>query len=135
MIKKLTCIECPKGCLLSIDIENCRVVKVSRNECPKGEKYAIQEIENPMRILTSAVLAKGLSLKMVPVRTDKPIPKSKIMEAMGEIKKIRLRNPVKTGEVVLENLLNIGANVIATRDVFQGQGDIFNPRKVDTLKV
>ena len=130
MKKLLTCIECPKGCVLSIDIEicnrftgqiprseNCRISKVSGNECPKGEEYAHQEIENPMRILTSAVLTQGFALKMVPVRTDKPIPKSRIMEAMDEIKKIRLKKPVKTGEVVLENLLGIGANVISVRDV------------------
>lgn len=117
MTKKLTCIECPKGCLLSIDVENCRVVKVSGNECPKGEKYAVQEIENPMRILTSAVLAEGLELKMVPVRTDKPIPKAKIMEAMSEIKKIRLKNPVKPGTIIVENFLALGVNLLSTRDV------------------
>ena len=116
MIKKLTCIECPKGCPLSIDIENCRVVKVSGNECPKAEKYAIQEIENPMRILTSAVLAEGLSLKMVPVRTDKPIPKSRLAEAMEEVKKIRLKNPIKTDSVIVENFLNLGVNLLATRN-------------------
>ena len=116
MTKKLTCIECPKGCLLSIDVENCRVVRVSGSECPEGEKYAIQEIENPTRILTSAVLAEGLSLKMVPVRTDKPIPKSKIMEAMSEIKKIRLKSPVKAGFVIVENFLGLGVNLLSTRN-------------------
>jgi CxxC motif-containing protein len=117
MIKKLTCIECPKGCLLSVDVENCRVVKVSGNECPRGEKYAVQEIENPMRILTSAVLAKGLSMKMVPVRTDKPIPKSRIMEAMSEIKKFRLKSPVKSGSIIMENFLGLGVNLLSTRRV------------------
>lgn len=117
MIKKMTCIECPKGCLLSIDIENCRVIKVSGNECPKGEAYAVQEIENPTRILTSAVLTEGLSLKMVPVRTDKPIPKSKLMEAMGEIKNIRLKSPVKSGSVIVENFLNLGVDLLSTRNV------------------
>jgi len=117
MIKELTCIECPKGCLLSIDIENCRVVKVSGNECPKGEKYAVQETENPMRILTSAVLAEGLSMKMVPVRTDKPIPKSKIMEAMSEVKKIRLKNSVNSGSIIIENFLGLGVNLLSTRRV------------------
>ena len=116
MTKKLICIECPKGCLLSIEIENCRVVKVSGNECPKGEEYAIQEIESPMRILTSAVLAEGLSLKMVPVRTDKPIAKSKIMEAMNEVKNIRLKSPVKSGSVIVENFLNLGVNLLSTRN-------------------
>ena len=116
MIKKLTCIECPKGCVLSIDVENCRVVKVSGNECPKGEKYAIQEIENPMRILTSAVLAEGLSLKMVPIRTDKPIPKSRLAEAMEEVKKIHLKEPVRSGSVIVENFLGLGVSLLATRN-------------------
>lgn len=115
MIKRLTCIECPKGCSLSIDIENCRVVKVGGNECPKGEKYAVQEIENPLRILTSAVLAQGLSLKMVPVRTDKPIPKKRLAEAMSEVKKIRLKSPVKSGAVIIKNFLDLGVNLLATR--------------------
>lgn len=117
MIKKITCIECPKGCTLSVDIENCRVVKLSGNECPKGEKYAISEIESPLRVLTSSVLAEGLALKMVPVRTDKPIPKLKLMEAMREIKKIRVSRPLNAGEVIAENFLKLGVNLISTRNV------------------
>ena len=117
MTKKITCIECPKGCSLSIDIENCRVIKVSGNQCPKGEKYAHQEIENPMRVLTSSVLAEGLSLKMVPVRTDKPIPKSRIMEAMDEVKRVRIKEPVTAGSVIVNNFMNLGVNLIATRSV------------------
>lgn len=115
MAKKLTCIECPKGCSLSVDIENCRVVKVDGAECPKGEEYARAEVENPMRILTSAVLAEGLPIKMVPVRTDKPIPKNKIMEAMDEVKKVRLKTPVRPGDTIIKNILNSGADLIATR--------------------
>ncbi len=116
MIKKLTCIDCPKGCLLSIEIEDCRVVRVSGGECPKGEKCAVQEIENPMRILTSAVLAEGLSLKMVPIRTDKPILKKRLADAMQEVKKIRLKSSVKSGSVIVENFLGLGVNLFATRN-------------------
>lgn len=115
MIKKLTCIECPKGCSLEIDIENCRVTKVNGNECPRGEKYAHQEIENPLRVLTAVVLSETGTLKMVPVRTDKPIPKIRIMEAMSAIKKMRITKPVKAGEIVEENFLGLGVNLLATR--------------------
>jgi CxxC motif-containing protein len=117
MIKKLTCIECPKGCPLAVDIENCKVVKVTGHECPKGEKYAKTEIENPMRILTAAVLAEGLPIKMVPVRTDKPIPKSRLMEAMNAIKRMKLTRPVGVGEVIAENFLGTGANLVSTRRI------------------
>jgi CxxC motif-containing protein len=117
MIKTITCIECPVGCALSVDIENCRVIKVSGNKCPKGEPYAASEVENPLRILTSAVLSRNLPLKMVPVRTDKPIPKSRIMEAMAEVKKIKVNKSLKVGETVAANFLGLDVNLIATRDV------------------
>ena len=116
MIKTLTCIECPKGCKLSIEIENEKVVKVSGNQCAKGDKYGRSEVENPMRILTSAVLSKGLPLRMVPVRTDKPIPKDKLVEAMEEIKRIRLANDVKVGEIIEKDFITPGTNLISTRN-------------------
>ncbi len=116
MIKNITCIECPKGCALRVDIENCRVVKVEGKQCPKGEIYAYAEIENPTRILTATVLAKGLPLRLVPVRTDKPIPKIKIFEAMEEIRQMRIEKPLKIGETIVGNFLGLGVNLIATRD-------------------
>jgi CxxC motif-containing protein len=117
MIKKLTCIECPKSCALTADIENCRVIEVSGHKCPKGEEYAKTEIENPLRVLTATVLAEGLPFKIVPVRTDRPIPKAKILEAAAEIKKIRVTEPLRIGDIVVPNFLGLGANLIATRDV------------------
>lgn len=116
MIKNLTCIECPKGCSLRIDIENCRVVKVEGEKCPKGKDYAVSEVENPRRILTSTVSARGLNLKMVPVRTDKPIPKDRILEAAAEVRKMKLERAVKAGDVVVNDFLGLGVNLLATRD-------------------
>lgn len=115
MVKKLTCIECPESCALSIDTENCRVIKVSGNKCPKGEKYAVAEIENPARILTSTVLASSLGIKMVPVRTDKPVPKPRIFEAMQEIKKIKVNRPLNAGDIIVKDFLGLNVNLIATR--------------------
>ena len=117
MNKHLTCIECPKGCALSVDIENCRVVKVSGNQCPKGRDYASSEVENPLRILTAVVLSVGLSMKMVPVRTNRPIPKVKLADAMKEIKDIRVSRPMQIGEAVVEDFIGLGVNLITTRDI------------------
>ena len=115
MTKKLTCIECPKGCRLTVNIENSKVIKVTGNECPKGEVYVVSEIENPVRILTSTVLCRGLTLKMLPVRTDKPIPKSMIFEAMREVKKIKLERPLNAGSIIVKNFLGLGVNLITAR--------------------
>lgn len=117
--RELVCIECPLGCTLSVDIENCKVIKVSGNKCPKGQAYAVSEVENPMRILTATVCASGLALKMVPVRTDKPIPKDVIFKAMEIIQKTTLTRPVSAGEVIIGNILGLDANVIATRSAFK----------------
>jgi CxxC motif-containing protein len=113
--KTLTCIECPQSCALTVDIENNKVIKVEGGKCPKGEKYAVFEVENPVRILTSTVLTKGLSLKILPVKTNKPIPKSKIIQAAEAIKKIKITKPVGLGDIIVENFLNLGVNLIATR--------------------
>ena len=115
MIRKITCIECPNGCLLTVQVENNKAVKITGNKCPKGEKYAITEVENPVRILATSVLAEGLPFKMVSVKTDKPIPKSRTMEAMDEIKKIKVTKHVRVGNVIADNFLGLGVNLVATR--------------------
>jgi CxxC motif-containing protein len=119
MIKKLICIECPKGCALSVAITHSRVIKVSGNACPKGKVYAVSEIEAPVRIVTTTVPAEGLSLKMVPVKTDRPIPKDRILKVMGEIRKIKITQPVCAGDVVARDLLHLKVNLVATREVFR----------------
>ena len=116
MIKKMTCIACPNGCQLEVDEEGGHVIKVTGNKCEKGDAYARQEVENPLRVLSSTVLAQGLDLKLVPVRTSEPIPKGRIFEGIAEIRKMRLTKPVKAGEVIANNFLGLdGVDLIAAR--------------------
>ena len=115
MIKKLTCIDCPKGCQLTIEADGSHVIKVTGNQCEKGITYAQQEIEDPRRILTSTVLTEGLSVKMLPVRTSAPIPKTKLMEAMAEVKRLRLDRPVKVNEPIVKDILGLGVDLVSTR--------------------
>jgi len=117
MIRKMTCIACPNGCQLEVNEAGGRVISVTGNKCEKGEAYARQEIENPMRVLSSTVSAKGLELKLVPVRTSKPIPKGKLLEGIAEIRKLTLDRPVKAGEVIVKNFLGQEADLIAARTV------------------
>ena len=116
MIKNIICIECPIGCSLNVDLENGKMVSISGHKCPKGESYAINEVENPQRILTSTVKTHGLSLKMVSVRTDRAIPKEKIHEAIKKIKETTLHKPIYVGDVIIADFLELDVNLIATRD-------------------
>lgn len=117
MKQELTCIECPKGCRLSITVEDGKVVSVVGNQCPKGEKYGTNEIQNPVRELTSTVRAKGLSLQMIPVKTSQAIPKDKIFAVMEEIKKVIVTRPVNVGDVILSDILALHVDLISTRKV------------------
>ncbi len=115
MTKKIICIECPKGCSLIVDLEGCKVKSVDGAECPKGEKYAIAEIENPTRVLTSTILTEGLDLKLIPVRTNKPIPRKRMLEAAEALKKLKIKTPPAIGDVIIEDFLGMGVDIIATR--------------------
>ena len=117
MIRLMTCIECPQGCRLTVDTDGARVLSVTGHKCPRGGSYAKQEVEAPMRTLTTAVLTRGLELNMLPVRTNKPIPKSRLLEAMEAVKRITLTSPVKTGSVIAENFLGLGVDLIAAREL------------------
>jgi CxxC motif-containing protein len=116
MNRELTCIECPQGCRLTVEIENGKALKVTGNKCPRGEAYGRQEVENPVRTFTSSVLTSGLDIKMLPVRTSGAIPKDKMLPAMDEVRGILVTEPVPEGGIIKENFLGIaGVNLIACR--------------------
>ena len=49
--------------------------------------------------------------------SEKPIPKNLMMQCMKELAKIRVRAPIKCGDIVCENILNTGVNIIVSRDL------------------
>lgn len=117
MIKKMICIECPKGCTLSVDIENCQTKSVTGASCPRGVAYATAEAQDPVRLFTANVLTRGMNLKLLPVRTNKPIPKREIFRAVEAIGKIVVDKPVKTGDIIDGNFLGLGVKLLATREL------------------
>lgn len=114
-MKELICITCPKGCHLKVDENN--GYSVTGNGCPRGAEYGQRELTNPVRTLTSIVRIEGAFISCCPVKTSKPIPKAKITDVMSALKKVVLTSPVKTGDIVVENVCNTGADWIATRDL------------------
>ncbi len=120
MNRQMTCIECPQGCTLSIDMDNGKVLGVTGNRCPRGDNYARQEIENPLRTFTSSVLTAGLDIKMLPVRTSGPIPKGKMLAAMDEVKKILVSEPVEAGGCIADNFMGLGVKLLACRPAIKG---------------
>lgn len=115
--RSLTCIVCPIGCGLTVQIENGKVAGVEGNTCKKGEDYARTECTNPTRTLTTTVKVKGGQYPLVSVKTDQPVAKDLIFRCMEIINGIELTAPVKLGDVILENILGVGVNIVATRNI------------------
>jgi CxxC motif-containing protein len=117
MTKTWTCILCPNGCDIAAEVENGEIVILTGNLCPKGKDYAEQELRDPRRNIATSVLVLGGELPLVSVRLTLPIPKDRIFDVMEEIKALRLEAPVYGGQVMIQNVLGLGSDVIATRSV------------------
>ncbi len=110
-IKNLTCIECPIGCELCVELDGGKVNSVTGNGCARGKMYAQNEVICPKRVLTTTVrLSDG---QVVAVKTDKPIKKANQMALMALINALRVDGPLKIGDIIVKNLED-DANLIAT---------------------
>ena len=105
MKRNLTCIVCPIGCQLSVTLENGVVTEVTGNTCPRGKTYAENELTHPVRTLTTTVTLTGSEEHRLPVKTDKPIPKETMLEAMEKIRNITVRIPVKCGDILFSDFI------------------------------
>lgn len=112
MKRELTCIVCPIGCSLEVEIENGKILSVLGNTCPRGKVYAQNECTNPKRTITTTL--KCANGEIIPVKTDEPIPKEKIFEAMKIINKAHPVLPISVGDVIIKDVF--GSNVIATKN-------------------
>ncbi len=113
MKKELICIGCPQGCHLSVEFSG-ENFAVSGNRCPRGETYARQELTDPKRVVTAVMRTDNPAEPFVPVRTDKPYPRTEIPALLNKLYKMTVKTPVKCGAPVAENIENSGINVIAT---------------------
>ena len=110
---EMICIICPNSCRLEVDDR----LNVSGNLCPRGETYALEEIQNPMRTLTSTVRVSGAALRRCPVRSQLPIPKKLITDAMRMLDDVILDAPVGEGYIAVEDICGTGIPFITTRSM------------------
>jgi len=110
-MNELTCIVCPKGCIIYVADDG----KMKGAGCPRGEEYAGSELSHPMRMVTSTVKITGANLPRLPVRTSAPIPKKFMRDAVKLLDSVQVTAPVKTGDVILRDILNTGVDIIATK--------------------
>ena len=124
---QFNCTTCPSECLLTVEIERdvngnvARVRSVTGNSCPRGDKFAHQELTCPMRVLTTTVTVSGGDEALLPVRTAEAIPLALRAQAMDLIRGLVIEAPIRMGDVVLKNLLDTNINLIASMDIDRAQ--------------
>ncbi len=117
--EKMICVTCPMGCTLAVTREGTQVLKVEGNECPRGEKYAASELTDPRRMVATTVKVQGGIHPLAPVYTEAAFPKPRIFDLLAALRRIELAAPVEMNQVVLENALDTGINIIASRDMLR----------------
>jgi CxxC motif-containing protein len=102
---------------MEAEYEGINVLSVTGHLCPKGKSYVTQELIDPQRTIATSVCVEGGVLPLVSVRTASAIPKDRIFDVMAEINKQMLTAPVHIGDVVIENVLGLGSDVIVTKNI------------------
>jgi CxxC motif-containing protein len=111
------CINCPLSCSLELFEEEGEVIEVKGADCRIGQKYAAEEFTDPRRVLTTTVRAVGGIVSLLPVHSTVAIPKKLIREAVRVLAGVAVDAPVRCGQVVYENILDTGTDVVASREL------------------
>ena len=113
--KHFVCVVCPIGCEIDVVYDGSKIISMEGNKCEKSVEFVSQELIEPMRILTTTVRIQRSRWPVIPVRTDKAVPKRLFPRIMKQLRRIKLQAPVNMLDVVVSDVLHTGANVIATR--------------------
>lgn len=113
-MKELICTVCPRGCRLTVDGET---LEVSGNFCERGAVYGKNEVTAPKRTVTGSVNIVGGIHSRLAVRTDKAVPREKMMEIMDALHSFTAFSPIKRGDVLIKNVCGTDADIVASRDM------------------
>ncbi len=117
MTQEITCINCPVGCRMTVVLSDMGdFLSVTGNTCARGAKYAEQECLRPMRMITAVIPAEDSPIP-VSVKTSRPVPKEMIHDIMNVLAHVSAAPPVRIGQVIVENILGTGADIVATRNL------------------
>ena len=120
MMNELVCIVCPRSCRMQISADGGEVT-VTGNGCKRGKDCAVREITDPRRTVCTTVRTGFPAVPVLPVRVSAPIPKDRIFDLVREANRVTVTERLGRGETVLENVLGLGVDLIATSNVLKEQ--------------
>jgi CxxC motif-containing protein len=110
-----TCIKCPLSCQIELTEDNGTITNIEGHTCPQGEQYAREEFINPVRMVTTTVVVTHGILPCLPVRSETPVPKNMVRKCIHALNRIRVQAPIACGDIIYEDILGTGINIIASR--------------------
>jgi CxxC motif-containing protein len=115
MTENIICIACPQGCHLNIEKLANQEFDITGNKCPRGKKYAVEEMTNPKRMVTYVVKSNSSKLPFIPIKTTEAIPIGLISELLSKLKKTEVSTPIKRGDILIKNFKNTDVDIVFTR--------------------
>ena len=115
MEKEIICTVCPRGCNIKVVGNEKEVTSIEGYGCKRGMEYGTAEFISPVRILTTTVKIDGNNSDLLPVRSNKPVPKEKQFECMEVIRKTTVKLPVQQYDVIVKDICGCGVDIVATK--------------------
>ena len=115
-VRPLLCIGCPTGCNGKVFLEDGAVVGMEGYTCAVGEAYVAEEVVAPKRTVTTTVRVHDGALSLLPVVSDRPVPKESIFDTLALLREVAVKAPIEADSVVVADALGLGVNFIAARD-------------------
>ncbi len=113
--KELTCIVCPQGCRITAQMDGGSVTGITGNWCKRGERYALAELTDPRRTLTTTMRVRGGGL--VSVKSKDTLPKDRLLDCMKAVNAAEATAPIEIGDVLIKDILGLGVDIVATSRV------------------
>lgn len=122
MRKEVVCGLCSERCWLLVEVKDS--LEVEGNRCGQGEEFVRRWLGRERVSLSALVDVEGGEWPVVPVCTEGLVERDLVGGILEELSRVTLKAPVRRGEVVLENVLGLGIDLVATRDNFRRYGGV-----------
>ena len=117
MPEEVTCIMCPLGCSVEVQIDGQEVSVKKGCRCKEGMKFVKMEAIFPGRILTTTMKTDNPEIPLLPVRSNKEIPKDQLMACMAVISKHPVTGRAEMGQQIITDILGLGVDIVACRTI------------------
>lgn len=90
-------------------------IEVTGNRCPKGQEFAMKELTDPERVLTTTVKGKN-SRNLISVKSNFSVKKAELPALVHQLSGLTFDTPVKIGQTLIVGLGKNKVSIIATSD-------------------